>query len=1122
MKKQLPAPGACLLPHIKKIARWSLWSAIGLMALFIGLHLLLPHILNSQAIKNKIIAAARQAISAQVDFTSLHFNLLPMPSVEVVDGKLELPRRLNFQAQAITIYPDILRLLRGQIRIHAAEIQTPEVEIHLGTPPTASAVPVASPAPNPAEVLRAVLAQLPPDIRLTIHHGQLRIMRKNKSMVHVEAIEAEAVNGAQTVIFDLRGHANLFDQLGTHLTIDKDSLNLEGRLDLTGINSKQWKALFFHGTAPGLPATVADLHLTFKSQGLSALQGRFEANAPTVALRHEGSAVEFKAIALEGGLDWQNQRLEVNLTRLQVAAPRLALGGTLSWRFNDPAPPDALRLSIQAQEADVTAWRSAMLTLWPDLNLGGLWDIIRGGSASAVTVESSGASWQEVGRLANLKIAGSAAGAHIVVPGIKLDLTQASGAWQLTDGILKVQQAAAEVAGSKANNGNLALGLLSPSLPIDLKVDLDADLAQLPPLLKKMLPSPEIQAELDHIKQMRGTAKGQLVLSGSVQALQVAVSAREIRLRAEYDRLPAAVEVSGGQLRYEGDQLHLKEIYARMGDLSLAKFSGRIGLKAPLSVQLIGQGTIGANILQWAHQRFPWPDEFQPQAPISVSSIDATWQADGPLAVNGTFSFANQLQAAIRLSAGPTYLEISRLILSDDTSNARIRVRHDQTPDDAWQVEFNGELARSTLAKIWRSQTPQAGWMRGQISVSLAMAQPGRTKVQGRLEVRDLNIPLKTLGPLQIDHLDIHSGQGSLAINALDLTWQQQRLALKGDLLFLRKALQMNLTLSADELDIGSVEKKINEIKAAQKKKGSSSGNASTQSQKPSLTGQIKVMLGSLIYGTHRWEPMQATILLSPDQITVKVTDANTCGIATLGSLRWTPQQIWLDLIPKAVNQPLQLTGGCLSNEQSTERIEGTYSINGKITSSGTNGQQILEQMQGRIQFSAVNGRIFNAGDVGLITNILSYLRINKLVQGELPDLKERDFKFNSIHIDLTIGEGRISLERADVLSPTLNLVAYGTFDYMRNDANLTVLASPLTSVDTVVRHLPILGKILQGTLIAIPIGVRGPINHPTVIPLSPKAVGDRLIGILERTLKAPLQLIEPVTGAEDEKKSSP
>jgi len=46
---------------------------------------------------------------------------------------------------------------------------------------------------------------------------------------------------------------------------------------------------------------------------------------------------------------------------------------------------------------------------------------------------------------------------------------------------------------------------------------------------------------------------------------------------------------------------------------------------------------------------------------------------------------------------------------------------------------------------------------------------------------------------------------------------------------------------------------------------------------------------------------------------------------------------------------------------------------------------------------------------------------------------------------------------------------------------------------------------------VSIPVAVRGDIDDPKVTPLEPAAVGKGLLGIVERTFKAPAHIISPI-----------
>jgi len=61
------------------------------------------------------------------------------------------------------------------------------------------------------------------------------------------------------------------------------------------------------------------------------------------------------------------------------------------------------------------------------------------------------------------------------------------------------------------------------------------------------------------------------------------------------------------------------------------------------------------------------------------------------------------------------------------------------------------------------------------------------------------------------------------------------------------------------------------------------------------------------------------------------------------------------------------------------------------------------------------------------------------------------------------------------------------------------------------VRKIPVLGYILGGNLVSIPVRISGNMKDPQVTFLSPSAIGSEVLGIAKRTLKLPITLAEPV-----------
>ena len=92
-----------------------------------------------------------------------------------------------------------------------------------------------------------------------------------------------------------------------------------------------------------------------------------------------------------------------------------------------------------------------------------------------------------------------------------------------------------------------------------------------------------------------------------------------------------------------------------------------------------------------------------------------------------------------------------------------------------------------------------------------------------------------------------------------------------------------------------------------------------------------------------------------------------------------------------------------------------------------------------------------------------------------------------------------------------MGIAIEGNIDLIKKKVNLVVLVAPFKTVDRIVKHIPLVGNILGGTLISIPFRAIGNLDDPDVIPLSPTAVGSGMLGILERTLKLPITIIQPV-----------
>jgi hypothetical protein len=93
-----------------------------------------------------------------------------------------------------------------------------------------------------------------------------------------------------------------------------------------------------------------------------------------------------------------------------------------------------------------------------------------------------------------------------------------------------------------------------------------------------------------------------------------------------------------------------------------------------------------------------------------------------------------------------------------------------------------------------------------------------------------------------------------------------------------------------------------------------------------------------------------------------------------------------------------------------------------------------------------------------------------------------------------------------------MKIFSEGDVDLMDKELDLRVAVAPLKTVDFVVNKIPLVSYILGGSLVSITMSIKGDWADPTVSPLSTaSAIGSGLLGIIERTVKLPVKLVEPL-----------
>jgi hypothetical protein len=347
-------------------------------------------------------------------------------------------------------------------------------------------------------------------------------------------------------------------------------------------------------------------------------------------------------------------------------------------------------------------------------------------------------------------------------------------------------------------------------------------------------------------------------------------------------------------------------------------------------------------------------------------------------------------------------------------------------------------------------------------------------------------------------------------LKSTNLRWGKNSLTIAGEIRSTKYDLLLEMNLNADVLAWNQIDvlfKHISKQKAQSKR----------PRRKTNLMGTFHVKSNSLLWDIYTVRPLEAEVRFTPQKVTVAVHRADICGISFRGLMNWSDQMLDLYFVPTASNYELAAMLTCLTAQR--DLATGTYHLNGEILAKAKL-EAITRSLTGQLAFSATDGRIYR---FGLLAKLLAILNVTEIYRGEIPDLIGDGFAYRTMTANAKLQGGKIIMQECAIDGVAMGIACEGEIDLTDQQMDLIILVAPFKTVDRIVEILPLIGNVLGGKLISIPFKAKGDLNDPTVYALPPTAVGSGILGILERTLKLPITIIQPViSGVKNSKPTHP
>lgn len=561
-----------------KIAGGLLAFVLILISFLVAVIVITPRLINHAAVKNKIRREVSELVKGEFDVKQLSVSFFPAPKLVVDTLKINRPRQIFASAGIIEIYPEILPLFIGKFMFKKIRVEGPEFTVILpesmaGEKSSSRPFEIHRLIPALSTVLDELSQMYPPVVRGIFTQGSIDLVHNNKTILALHDIEIDLQNTSKNLTFRITAASNMIDSVSIQGSL-QGKKKVSAHMALKNIQT---------GTVYNtmLPEAVLKIHggsdvtLDLAMADSEKITAAFHLASPGIRLEHAGRKADIKIKEVSGSIGVTADAAIVTLSELLLDNSSMGVSGSFTMSDQEPK----LRLQLEGRDLDINAARSAVLVMTgEDTAVQTVFDILKGGTIPRVEVSGQANTPADLGNLETLAVRGQLQGATIKIPGTELEMTDVTGNIDLLHGILKGEDLQARWGSSSVLNGLLTLDLAKDPLPLQFETGIQADMKDIPAILARIIQDQEIKNELAQLRNVQGSARGKLLLTGDTDHLKIDVSATDIVLAGRYHKIPYPLSLKKGSLAYDGNRIRWDQLDGSIGTSSFTAFSGSLDL----------------------------------------------------------------------------------------------------------------------------------------------------------------------------------------------------------------------------------------------------------------------------------------------------------------------------------------------------------------------------------------------------------------------------------------------------------------------------------------------------------------------------------------------------------------
>jgi hypothetical protein len=573
----------------RQIVKWLVaLGGLGIVLVFAAAFLL-PRIVDSQAVREKVRAFLLAKTKGNVTIQNIDLKWFPRPAVLVRGAALAFDDKVSGKIQSLEVYPSIRRLVTGNLNIARMEVTSPEFSVRLPEPGAEF---------NLAEIegrIRSVVASIAsaiPGTAVTVTGGSAEVTVGNRRPIVLTGLEGSLAAPPREMGLQFTCRGNLFDSLRVEGSINGETLATKGQIRVENLRLRESMASLLPRLRDYLDSGSVNFNLSLTSAGLKHIKAEIDGTVPSLALVRGDRKTAIEGSTFKGAISRDDGIVNAAIERFDLVSPRLSAAGELTV---DPAS-SAVGLKLVGKDLDVLPIREAALKLAGDVGvIDKIFNHVKAGKIPEISVQATGRSFAEISK--NLDVTGTLRNGNIFVGALDSDLEDVSGLFAVSGGVMEAKQFSARIGKTQGSDGTLRLGLEGKSAPFHLDVMVKTDAAELHSLLLRVVKNDAVGNELSRIRKVEGDLSGRLILGERIDSFSPNVSILKAAIHGYYDLIPYPISINEGRFAFGNDKVALEDVSGAVGLSSFSGLTGFLNYGEPRQIE-VSSGKFSLDLAQ--------------------------------------------------------------------------------------------------------------------------------------------------------------------------------------------------------------------------------------------------------------------------------------------------------------------------------------------------------------------------------------------------------------------------------------------------------------------------------------------------------------------------------------------